>query len=157
MACFSGEPQPTLPSAYATSSASPSSRKPKQWKVTEQENGLKATGLDFSILCPFTEPPDIEELHALLPSEPSQLDPISDYYFDQLVAALQLDTERYKHVSTNVLQELKKLVKGYTHIFYLPCSPINTITIFEHCIKTTDALLVCKLPYRKSPVELYAL
>ena len=114
--------QPTLLSAYDVST---SSCKHKQWKLTEQENELKAAGLDSSILSPFTEQPEIEELHALLPSEPPHLDPTSDDYFDQLVSALQLDTDRYKHVGANVLQEFKKSVKECTHLFYLPGSPLN--------------------------------
>ena len=129
----------------------------KQWKLAEQETELEAAGLDSSILSVFTEPQDTEELHALFPSEPPYLDPTSDDYLDQLVAALQLDTDLYKYFSANVLQKFKKLVKEYTHVFYFPGSPLNTITSFEYRIETADAFPVYKLPYRKSSSELGAL
>ena len=138
---------------------SPSPPKPKQWKLTEQENELKAPGLDSSILSPFTEPPDIEELHALPPFEPPYLDPTSDNYFDQLVAALQLNTDCYKHASANVLQESKKLVKEYILIYFIyqaaHLTQLQALNIVSK--QLADALSVYKLPYHKSPAELRAL
>ena len=91
------------------------------------------------------------------PVEDVSLDPHSEEYFQQLVAALDLETDTYAHVDLAIMSKFKALIRKYSHAFYLPGSELTPITGFHHNIDTGDSPPVYRLPYRKSPSELAAI
>ena len=127
------------------------------WKISEQNRGLAAAGLDSSILSPFRE--KISEFHEqeFVPSATLPLDPRSEEYYQTLLKALALVSPKYAHVDAEILQTFKQLIRKYSTAFLLPSSPLGQIQGFEHHIDTEDALPVYKHPYRKSPAELIAI
>ena len=91
------------------------------------------------------------------PVEDVSLDPHSEEYFQQLVAALDLETDIYAHVDLAIMSKFKALIRKYSHASYLPGSELTPITGFHHNIDTGDSPPVYRLPYRKSPSELAAI
>ena len=118
---------------------------------------MARAGLDSSILSPFLSEPDLDHPNAMPPPEGAYLDPYSDEYFAQLVTALELDGPMYSHVDPNIMSEFKQILRKYPTAFHLPGTPLRTIKGFSHNIDTGDSPPVYQLPYKKSPVELFAI
>ena len=118
---------------------------------------MTKAGLDSSYLSPFLPEPDLDPPHVHPPVEDVSLDPHSEEYFQQLVAALDLETDTYAHVDLAIMSKFKALIRKNFHAFYLPGSELAPITGFHHNIDTGDSPPVYRLPYRRSPSELAAI
>ena len=89
---------------------------------------MAQASLDSSILSPFLPEPDLDPPHIFPPVENVGFDPHSEEYFQKLVTALDLETENYAHVDPGTIKQFKKLIRKYSHAFYLPGSDLSTIT-----------------------------
>ena len=147
------------PSSVARSQAQPTGTScfPQSWSLQAQTSEMTKAGLDSSYLSPFLPEPDLDPPHVHPPVEDVSLDPHSEEYFQQLVAALDLETDTYAHVDLAIMSKFKALIRKYSHAFYLPGSELTPITGFHHNIDTGDSPPVYRLPYRKSPSELAAI
>ena len=147
------------PSSVARSQAQPTGTScfPQSWSLQAQTSQMTKAGLDSSYLSPFLPEPDLDPPHVHPPVEDVSLDPHSEEYFQQLVAALDLETDTYAHVDLAIMSKFKALIRKYSHAFYLPGSELTPITGFHHNIDTGDSPPVYRLPYRKSPSELAAI
>ena len=147
------------PSSVARSQAQPTGTScfPQSWSLQAQTSEMTKAGLDSSYLSPFLPEPDLDPPHVHPPVEDVSLDPHSEEYFQQLVAALDLETDTYAHVDLAIMSKFKALIQKYSHVFYLPGSELTPITGFHHNIDTGDSPPVYRLPYRKSPSELAAI
>ena len=112
---------------------------------------------DSALLSPFLEHNEFEHPHAFPPTESATLLPNSQEFFAQLIEALQLNSLKYAHVPSVVMDQFKALLQKYQQAFHLPNSPLSPIKGFYHNIETGDTPPVYKLPYRKSPAELQAI
>ena len=124
------------------------------WKASEQQQELAATGLDYSVLSPFTE--SINEFNEhdselFVPQVTTSLDPYSEEYHQALLKILVLDSPQYSHVDHDIPQEFKLLLRKYPTAFLLPGSSLGEIKYFQHHIDTENVLPVYKHPYRKVP------
>ena len=128
------------PSSVARSQAQPTGTScfPQSWSLQAQTSEMTKAGLDSSYLSPFLPEPDLDPPHVHPPVEDVSLDPHSEEYFQQLVAALDLETDTYAHVDLAIMSEFKALIRKYSHAFYLPGSELTPITGFHHNIDTGD-------------------
>ena len=132
----------------------------KQWKNSDQNTEMVNAGLDSSILSPF--PMEAENNLSgtnrdLSPTDPVTLDPYSEKYFHKLVKALGLDTDDCAHLTPDIVDKFKQLLRRYPTAFYLPGSQLSMIKEFQHNITTNNDTPIYKLPYRKSHSELAAI
>ena len=129
------------PSSVARSQAQPSGTScfPQSWSLQAQTSEMTKAGLDSSYLSPFLPEPDLDPPHVHPPVEDVSLDPHSEEYFQQLVAALDLETDTYAHVDLAIMSKFKALIRKYSHVFYLPGSELTPITGFHHNIDTGDS------------------
>ena len=128
------------PSSVARSQAQPTGTScfPQSWSLQAQTSEMTKAGLDSSYLSPFLPEPDLDPPHVHPPVEDVSLDPHSEEYFQQLVAALDLETDTYAHVDLAIMSKFKALIRKYSHAFYLPGSELTPITGFHHNIDTGD-------------------
>ena len=147
------------PSSVARSQAQPTGTSCflQSWSLQAQTSEMTKAGSDSSYLSPFLPEPDLDPPHVHPPVEDVSLDPHSKEYFQQLVAALDLETDTYAHVDLAIMSKFEALIRKYSHAFYLPGSELTPITGFHHNIDTGDSPPVYRLPYRKSPSELAAI
>ena len=127
----------------------------KQWKNSDQNTGMIDVGLDSSTLSPFLTEAEFylsDTNRDVSPTEPVTLDPYSEKYFQELFKALGLDTDDYTHITLNILDKFKQLLRTYPTALYLPI-----IKGFQHKITTDNDTPIKKLPCRKSPSELAAI
>ena len=117
------------PSSVARSQAQPTGTScfPQSWSLQAQTSEMTKAGLDSSYLSPFLPEPDLDPPHVHPPVEDVSLDPHSEEYFQQLVAALDLETDTYAHVDLAIMSKFKALIRKYSHAFYLPV-PDKTAT-----------------------------
>ena len=130
------------PSSVARSQAQPTGTScfPQSWSLQAQTSEMTKAGLDSSYLSPFLPEPDLDPPHVHPPVEDVSLDPHSEEYFQQLVAALDLETDTYAHVDLAIMSKFKALIRKYSHAFYLPGSELTPITGFHHNIDIGDSL-----------------
>ena len=116
-------------SSVARSQAQPTGTScfPQSWSLQAQTSEMTKAGLDSSYLSPFLPEPDLDPPHVHPPVEDVSLDPHSEEYFQQLVAALDLETDTYAHVDLAIMSKFKALIRKYSHAFYLPV-PDKTAT-----------------------------
>ena len=121
------------PSSVARSQAQPTGTScfPQSWSLQAQTSEMTKAGLDSSYLSPFLPEPDLDPPHVHPPVEEVSLDPHSEEYFQQLVAALDLETDTYAHVDLAIMSKFKALIRKYSHAFYLPGSELTPITGFQ--------------------------
>ena len=139
-------------SANITSSPSTPSGKPHS-----QSLHVTSSVQDSSLLSPFLENNQFEHPNAFPPTEKANLLLHCQEFFSQLTDALQLNSPKYAHVPSFVMDKFKALLRKYPQAFHLPNSPLSPIKGFHHNIETGDSPPVYKLPYRKSPAELQAI
>ena len=97
----------------------------KQWKNSDQNNEMVNAGLDSSILSPFLMEAEKNLSHTnrdLSPTDPVTLDPYSEKYFQELVKALGLDTDDYAHVTPDIVDKFKQLLRMYPYRILSPRS-----------------------------------
>ena len=112
------------PSSVARSQAQPTGTScfPQSWSLQAQTSEMTKAGLDSSYLSPFLPEPDLDPPHVHPPVEDVSLDPHSEDNFQQLVAALDLETATYAPVDLAIMSKFKALIRKYSHVFYLPGS-----------------------------------
>ena len=117
------------PSSVARSQAQPTGTScfPQSWSLQAQTSEMTKAGLDSSYLSLFLPEPALDPPHVHPPVEDVSLDPHSEEYFQQLVAALDLETDTYAHVDLAIMSKFKALIRKYSHAFYLPV-PDKTAT-----------------------------
>ena len=126
--------QPNVSSANNKSPVfNASSHNLTQWKNSDQNTEMVNAGLDSSILSPLlTEAENnlSDTNRDLSPTDPVTLDPYSEKYFQELVKALGLDTDDYAHVTQDILDKFKQLLRTYLTAFFLPSSRFSVIKGF---------------------------
>ena len=117
------------PSSVARSQAHPTGTScfPQSWSLQAQTSEMTKAGLDSSYLSPFLPEPDLDPPHVHPPVEDVSLDPHSEEYFQQLVAALDLETDTASHVNPELCQVAYEFGK------YLASLPNKTATASQAC------------------------
>ena len=114
---------------------------------------MQQSGLDSSILSPFSPEPDIDHPNMFPPTSTVHLDPHSEEYYQKLVEALELDTQAYSHVSPEILTQFKAI----DFVGELPMSPSGNKWILTAVCPYSNYLRATPVPDKTATTAAYAL
>ena len=102
-------------------------------------------GFDLSVLAPYLETSEVHRGTCISSCAQTFLQPLSEGYFQKLIAAFELSLPAYAHVPRSILPDVKSLLRKYQHVFIFPTLCLLLLQVFPTTFlqETLPPFIIC--------------